>query len=96
MKKSSCPVCGNDGLNMRTLSSEFICNQLECYFGEQPPAVGIRAYNILQCRNCSLEYANPMMPGTSAFYDWINRHSYYYPDRRWEYEVVIAEINKVG
>jgi SAM-dependent methyltransferase len=84
-----CPVCGTDSPAYRTLSSAFLKEELSKYYVTSPPAAfGFRDYEMHRCQQCTLEFASPLVEGDAVFYDWITRHSTYYPKERWEWPEV--------
>lgn len=91
----NCPLCGNESVNVYSLNKKFIFEQLELYFGEQPPEqIEIVDYQINRCKNCSLEYALPQQPGSQPFYQWITTRPGYYPKSRWDWFAVIEQVKK--
>lgn len=93
----TCPVCGTVGTLVTRLDSGFIRTGLGKYFRKAvPPDVTIPDYQLLRCAECSLEFADPMIPGNNEFYSWISSLPEYYPGARWEWPVVIDEIRTSG
>ena len=91
--QTTCPLCGHDGQHIRDLDSAFIRQRLGSLFAETvPPDLGIPSYQMHRCDNCLLEYADPMLAGTQSFYQWVTRCPGYYPDCRWEYQVVCEQL----
>jgi SAM-dependent methyltransferase len=92
---NKCPVCGFEGIHIHSLDKKNIMSELEYYFAEKPPEkIEIIDYDIQQCKNCSLEYAFPLEPGSQSFYQWVTTRAGYYPESRWEWFAVIEQINK--
>lgn len=78
---------------IRDLTRAFILEQLELYYGERPPAGSVECdYSIWQCLETGLEFAWPMRPGNTCFYEWLSGFTVYYPDVRWEYGEVRRRI----
>lgn len=78
---------------MRQLSSEFISSRLSKYYDENIyNKFSVDNYNSIQCERCDLVYSSPMHPGDDRFYDWITKHTSYYPEERWEWKEVISRI----
>jgi len=91
----NCPVCGQKGICVRELPAGFLRQELGKYFAEIPPSsLDIGSYRIRRCSECLLEYADPMIPGTPAYYEWIARHEGYYPDGRWDHDMVRSLISQ--
>lgn len=95
---NKCPVCEHEGISIRSLEKKTIMNELEHYFAEKPPEeIEVIDYEIQQCKNCSLEYAFPLEPGSQSFYQWVTTRANYYPESRWEWLTVIEQIkNRKG
>lgn len=90
-----CPICESDGQLLYSLEADFIRTKLKKYYDAPVPQdINISNYKMLKCRTCFLEFAWPKVPGSEGFYSWITRHSDYYPDARWEWEVVLDIIKK--
>jgi len=92
-----CPVCGSSAQPIRTVTPELIRRTFAAYFrGECNLAFSadMAAYRILRCRECTLEFANPPLPGSSRFYAEIGKQAGYYPGNRWEWGVAVDELGK--
>jgi SAM-dependent methyltransferase len=86
MSDENCPVCGKKGEVIRELPGEFLTARLSDYYNEKfPDSIRLPDYRLRRCLICTLEYADPLVPGGRDFYDWITRKDRYYPDR-WEWE----------
>jgi SAM-dependent methyltransferase len=92
----ACPICNTASDVVRTLDKPTITEGLRKLFDAAPPQdLGSDAYELARCRACTLEFAVPMTPGSSAFYDWITQQPAYFPPDRWEWDVVINEVAKL-
>lgn len=92
---NSCPLCAIGGPVVRTVDGESLRAALESYFGEVPPPDALaHDYAVARCPTCTIEYAVPRIPGNSAFYNWITERGGYYPDARWEWDVVLSELRE--
>jgi 2-polyprenyl-3-methyl-5-hydroxy-6-metoxy-1,4-benzoquinol methylase len=92
MAPSHCPICNSDSNFLYSLDSVSMLESLEKYYNEKlPKHIEICDYTILQCKNCSLEFSSPLIPGDLNFYAWITSHSSYYPSNRWEWNPVIKK-----
>lgn len=90
-----CPVCNNIGKSIYNLPKEFICESLGKYYSETiGDDLGIIDYEMFKCTRCTLEYAEPQLPGSRAFYQWIVCHPDYYPDKRWEWFEVYTHLEQ--
>lgn len=90
---NSCPICAAPGVVVRVLSARFLRAALESYFGEPTPDGAVTcSYSIARCPECTLEYAIPASPGNHLFYSWITDRHGYYPEARWEWEVVLRTL----
>lgn len=87
-----CPICGADSDVLRDLSADSIQSGLIDYYGPTMKPVETLDYRILRCRSCTLEFADPMEPGTAGFYEELGQQAEYYPKDRWEWDRVISEI----
>lgn len=93
---SLCPICGAAGFHFRTLKSEFIKNQLHVYYNDPPPEnLIINDYEMMRCSKCNLEYSIPQISGDDSFYQWIGSHNKYYPDERWEWDIVLTKLREL-
>ena len=89
----SCPLCGGSAETMQSLFAPFLREQLERYFGARLPGEVIVAdYALLRCASCGLVFADPMLPGSAAFYRWIASQAGYYAAVRWEWNEVIRRV----
>lgn len=93
--ESNCPLCNSESKFLYEIPADFIEKNLAAYYGEScPNNLVLIDYTIFQCKRCSLQYAFPLKPGSSPFYEYVSSHSAYYPVVRWEWAVVIDKINK--
>lgn len=95
VSSNKCPVCGSNGICIRSLKKMSILQELEQYFNEKlPEKLEVIDYEIIQCKNCSLEYAFPLQPGSQSFYQWITTRPGYYPQSRWEWLAILEHIKQ--
>jgi 2-polyprenyl-3-methyl-5-hydroxy-6-metoxy-1,4-benzoquinol methylase len=81
---------------LRTLSQELIRKEIKQHFDQHLPChVPVIDYKIWKHLESGLEFASPMTPGSPEYYNWLGKHDNYYPKYRWEYDAVIAELNKL-
>lgn len=86
-----CPICSHDSVSVRHLSPTTITTELQRYYSlPAPPCAEIcnQKYDLMRCQNCSLEFASPMVPGSSEYYNFLANQKGYYPSFRWEYQYV--------
>ncbi len=91
----NCPICKSSTNTLYPLNQEQLLTHLAAYFHVTPPSdvIGID-YELRSCSSCTLEFSNPMKPGTAEFYTWITNQDSYYPSSRWEYKKVVDFIGK--
>jgi SAM-dependent methyltransferase len=95
MNKGKCPLCGFKSTHIKTISQTDMIESLQLYFNERIVSdLDICDYDIYKCENCLFEYSNPMISGSTNFYNWITKHSIYYPSERWEWWIVIEYIKR--
>src|SRR5579859_8107550 len=81
---------------IRDLSKAFLREQLEIYYQAKPPESVVEAdYSLWECAETGLGFADPMLPGNIAFYEWVSSFDSYYPGMRWEYGEV-ARVMQAG
>lgn len=91
-----CPVCASESEVVLVLSADAIAKQLSVLLDQAvPPEVNIRDYELRRCNRCTLEFANPMIPGEITFYDWITGIDGYYPYYRIEWNHFFSELKKL-
>lgn len=86
-----CPICAHDSVSVCHLSPTTITTELQRYYSlSAPPSAEIcnQKYELMRCQNCSLEFASPMVPGSSEYYNYLANQKGYYPSFRWEYQYV--------
>lgn len=86
---SNCPVCGSAAEIVREMPAAFIREQLGLFYHDHIPDLDIVDYKLCRCTNCTLEYCDPMLPGSANFYEWIIHQPNYYPPFRWEWGVCL-------
>ncbi|RYD33477.1 MAG: class I SAM-dependent methyltransferase [Verrucomicrobiaceae bacterium] len=96
-----CPVCETVARLIREEPAESLREDLAGHFGTRVglDRVEISSYQLLKCPECTLEFANPMKPGSSSFYEWVCRQPGYYPPDRWEYaqfDEMVREVTAGG
>ncbi|MGL5890097.1 MAG: class I SAM-dependent methyltransferase, partial [Bacteroidia bacterium] len=90
-----CPICGSSSAPVYTLSKEKIVSGLNKFFNTAfDPAIVTTDYTIVQCSSCTLQFADPMLPGNDAFYHALVKQNGYYSDYRPEYDVVADAIGE--
>jgi SAM-dependent methyltransferase len=78
---------------IRELPKAFLLSQLERYYQTQPPAQIVEQdYSLWECTETGLQFAWPMRPANTAFYEWVSRFASYYPGLRWEYGAVARRL----
>jgi 2-polyprenyl-3-methyl-5-hydroxy-6-metoxy-1,4-benzoquinol methylase len=88
-----CPICGSSSAPVYTLSKGKIVAGLNKFFNTSfDPAIITTDYTIVRCSRCTLEFADPMLPGNDAFYHALVKQNGYYSDYRPEYDVVADAI----
>ena len=71
---------------IRGLPRTFLLEQLELYYETKPPGQIVECdYSLWRCVETGLEFCWPMLPGNTAFYEWVSGFETYYPGIRWEY-----------
>lgn len=82
-----CPLCESASASIARFSTDFIRGELSSHFKTEEglAAVEIEDYTMHRCPRCEFEFAEPMAPGSSSFYEWVCRQPAYYPAERWEY-----------
>ncbi len=90
-----CPVCSQHAMGYRNLSSDFLSSRLSSYFGlATPDRIGLIDYAMFRCTACNLEFADPMVPGTRSFYEWVTTMSGYFTENRWEWHAVLEQLGR--
>jgi len=93
----SCPICGADSSQYRTLPSRHIRDALAAYYAVPLDTVpDVIDYLMARCGVCSFEFCTPATPGDDVFYDWITRKPNYYPEARWEWKPAYDRISASG
>lgn len=89
MRKRRCPICQTEGNPGLKLSDKFLRQHYDKnYPSPIPRQLDLGNYTMYSCPNCLLEWADPMLPGSDAYYTWLTQHSDYYPRDRWEWQQV--------
>jgi len=90
-----CVVCNGDTQRINLPDLIDIKAKLAVLLGNDDVlAIPLPSYQMNRCNSCALEFSNPMTPGSNLFYEWVSSNSNYYPKERWEWSVVIDELNK--
>jgi hypothetical protein len=78
---------------IRDLPRQFLLEQLEEFFRAVPPAGIVETdYALWRCAETGLEFCEPALPGSVAFYEWVSSFPSYYPGTRWEYGEVARRL----
>ena len=84
-----CPVCIGPAKFDRHLPAEATRRHLGEVFGRAPPnAIAIADYRLIECRECGLVFADPMVAGDADFYGWITGFERYRAQQRWEWRKI--------
>lgn len=71
------------------LPRSYLRAQLELHYqAKSPPQIVETDYSLWQCAETGLQFAWPMVPGSTAFYEWVSSFEIYYPGIRWEYKKI--------
>lgn len=92
-----CPICGFKGNCVKSISSDEIKRSLSDYFSSKPSDdFEVMDCDIFKCENCTLEYADPFVPGSDSFYNWVTTREDYYPSERWEWKYFTETFRKAA
>jgi SAM-dependent methyltransferase len=92
-----CILCGSTDTSTRKIGDATIRRALLEYFDEPlPTGVALLDYDMLECQQCKLVSALPMIPGDETFYKWVTSHPNYYPSVRWEWRTVVERIARAS
>jgi 2-polyprenyl-3-methyl-5-hydroxy-6-metoxy-1,4-benzoquinol methylase len=76
-------------IKVRDLPRTFLLDELESQYKTRPPLQAVEMdYSLWQCVETGLQFAWPMLPGNTIFYEWASSFESYYPGERWEYRKV--------
>jgi 2-polyprenyl-3-methyl-5-hydroxy-6-metoxy-1,4-benzoquinol methylase len=90
----TCPLCAGRAEILKKMSSKFLTKKLNEHFDILiQKDLNIIDYEMAKCHICSLEFASPLVEGSSQFYNLITAQPSYYTGNRWEYNEVLGEIN---
>lgn len=93
----NCIVCGGRTAKLFDWDKGAIARAYSTTFAVAfPESIGVPDYEMRRCEHCMLEFANPMRPGDAEFYGWIASQESYYPNTRWEWAEVKAQLAEVG
>lgn len=92
-----CPICHvESGAVKRITRPGMIAWMRQGLHLEMPTSAMETDYTICRCPRCTLEFADPMLPGNSAFYHWLAAQRWYFPVNRWEWDLVIENVRDRG
>lgn len=86
----ACTLCGGSaGREVASASAREVCQAYARVLhvdvsGEMGPAIDDRI-RLLECDSCGLRFYSPAVVGSSAFYDDMQKHDWYYPSERVEF-----------
>ena len=87
--RSVCPVCGGVAAVVMDLPAGNIRDQVSGLFGAPVPSdVEIPNYQMRECSQCALVFADPMTPGGGGYYGWITAQPKYHAGKRWDWGVI--------
>jgi SAM-dependent methyltransferase len=89
--KPACPVCGGEAAHTLHLRAQEQKSDIEKRFHANS-ALEFPDYDIYTCRNCDLQFADPMLPGDNDFYEWLGHQPTYHAEERREWSIVRDEI----
>ena len=91
----TCPICGGDSVSIDTVDQPAIRAGLaESFRTEVPASLTFPDYDVRDCKECSLGFSDPMLPGDPAFYDWITSREGYTAKLRWEWGVMLELLRR--
>ena len=99
MSHSVCPACGGSALDF--CESVDVAEQHKSYAPDNiqmqqdltaAAAESGLSYQMCRCRNCHLEFSDPMQAPLAEWYQLAYRALTLYPETRWEFEEVIRRI----
>jgi 2-polyprenyl-3-methyl-5-hydroxy-6-metoxy-1,4-benzoquinol methylase len=74
---------------VRDLNRTQLLSALAVHTASEPDKETVACdYTLYRSTATGLEYAEPMTPGSDAFYRWLGTFDWYYPEFRWEYKKV--------
>ncbi|WP_404385056.1 class I SAM-dependent methyltransferase [Caenispirillum salinarum] len=92
-----CPVCGDTSKAILDLPVETIRADLRRVFRQDlPPDLIETDYTMRRCAACDLVFADPMRPGSAAFYAWLTAFDSYHARARWEWGEVRRHLERYG
>jgi len=92
-QNSPCICCGSTTVVKYQLDTGKLRSELARYFQSETPEKAVpQGYALLRCSQCELEFADPMTPGNSDFYEWACSFPTYYPKDRWEWHEVASRV----
>lgn len=92
-RPNSCVICGGESGRIRQLQATDIKDSHTALFGDSGiGSIQIENYELFRCSRCELEFAVPLLPGSNDYYEWLVKHSGYYPSDRWEWKKSLEYI----
>ncbi len=90
-----CPICRAGGVREFAVTADDVRAALRAVFGAAPPEdILERDYAIERCGACDLVFADPMIPGSAAYYAWLTRFPGYHAGERWEWAEIRRLLNE--
>lgn len=53
-----------------------------------------QGYSIRECGTCALVFADPMVPGSPEFYEWLSSFDQYHAGVRWEHKLLARRLRE--
>ncbi len=94
-----CPLCNSDAyIELSTVATEpiryywqLLGVDLDTEFGGFPETLTENG-----CIECGLHFFEPLVVGTAAIYDALKKVENYYASQKWEYQMTLSWISKMG
>src|SRR3954468_5693697 len=84
-----CPVCAGQARSVMALGASEIRGRLAQEMPMPVPAALLIAdYEMRECAECGLVFADPMQPGDAAYYGWVTSFAEYHAGARWEWRAM--------
>lgn len=96
VRASVCPLCGGDGIEtletvcIRDLDAEYRRQLGVSVLSEFPR--GMETLRMARCRGCGMEFHDPGVAGSAAFYAALGRSQQYYSTTRWEFTETLKRL----
>lgn len=94
-----CPLCNTKKslITKRTSLSELKVYWLSAFGFDPFPSDFLQDHiDKRRCASCHLEYFDPPIFGDAAFYEKLSKHSWYYEQDKWEFEVAAEIVSQIG